>query len=518
MADIWRSIQEATFVVADLSGRNPNVLYELGLAHAVQKPAVLLSQQIDDIPFDLRSIRCLIYQNERSSREALRSHLIKSVTKLVLDLKIDPKRGAEQYAVLSRGLNIDDSRIDLSAPESKALKAIKSGDPKQKLRALKALVEFSKRDNARIESPTVMETVLNELKSPYDEIKLTAIEFIGKHGSSVHSYRVHEFLENSNPALQTAAINAISELHDENAVQPLLQMLSQTRVRSVRKVLIEALGKIGNEETIAYCLQQLRPAGVDESLKIEALEILGDLDRDDSIEIMTSLDLKTLSLRAKGCLADQIAKFTCPPELLCQKLENLVLKLARDKNAGVKGRAFASWCLRSLGEEAFLSRDRLWSILRRQNSEVVAAFFDALTMYDPFIPNDERHLLELAGRLPLFRSRVVYAIHEIGGPDAVRFMLSFLKQNSRGEDRQWALVYFARIPSVLARDECKKEMQCGTELFRRFLAATCLAKLGVDEAKAFLIKNASNPDVYPWVKEIARPILANKAKARKASE
>ena len=42
--DIWQAINAADFVIADITGRNPNVLYELGLAHALAKPVLILSR------------------------------------------------------------------------------------------------------------------------------------------------------------------------------------------------------------------------------------------------------------------------------------------------------------------------------------------------------------------------------------------------------------------------------------------------------------------------------------------
>jgi len=57
--DIWASIREARIVVAELSGRNPNVMYEIGLAHAIGKPIVLLTRNEEDIP--LRSSQPTIH-------------------------------------------------------------------------------------------------------------------------------------------------------------------------------------------------------------------------------------------------------------------------------------------------------------------------------------------------------------------------------------------------------------------------------------------------------------------------
>lgn len=63
--DITKCIFNARLIVADVSGRNPNVLYELGLAHAAKKPVVILVQDELDVPFDLRHIRYLKYSERK---------------------------------------------------------------------------------------------------------------------------------------------------------------------------------------------------------------------------------------------------------------------------------------------------------------------------------------------------------------------------------------------------------------------------------------------------------------------
>ncbi len=59
--DIWNYLRAARIVVAELSGRNPNVMYEVGLAHALGKPCILLTREQDDVPYDLRLLRYLYY-------------------------------------------------------------------------------------------------------------------------------------------------------------------------------------------------------------------------------------------------------------------------------------------------------------------------------------------------------------------------------------------------------------------------------------------------------------------------
>jgi hypothetical protein len=58
---IWSGINQAKVLVAELTSRNPNVFYELGLAHALEKPVVLISSNENDVPFDLKHIRVIYY-------------------------------------------------------------------------------------------------------------------------------------------------------------------------------------------------------------------------------------------------------------------------------------------------------------------------------------------------------------------------------------------------------------------------------------------------------------------------
>jgi hypothetical protein len=61
ISDVWNAIYQARVLIADCTGRNPNVFYELGIAHTLGKPVVLIAQSTDDIPFDIRHIRTILY-------------------------------------------------------------------------------------------------------------------------------------------------------------------------------------------------------------------------------------------------------------------------------------------------------------------------------------------------------------------------------------------------------------------------------------------------------------------------
>lgn len=63
--DIWKSICEARMIIADLTGLNPNVMYELGVGHTLGKETIIIYRKDEDIqfPFDLAHIRRIEYEN-----------------------------------------------------------------------------------------------------------------------------------------------------------------------------------------------------------------------------------------------------------------------------------------------------------------------------------------------------------------------------------------------------------------------------------------------------------------------
>jgi hypothetical protein len=87
--DVWKGIVSASFIVADVSGRNPNVMYEIGMAHTVGRPVLLMSQSVDDLPFDLRHRRCVIYSYTPRGCRKLEEDLVET-TKLLRSLSSHP--------------------------------------------------------------------------------------------------------------------------------------------------------------------------------------------------------------------------------------------------------------------------------------------------------------------------------------------------------------------------------------------------------------------------------------------
>lgn len=82
MEDIWESICVSRLVIADVTGRNANVFYELGIAHTLGKPCIVITQNQQDVPFDITARRYIHY--DPGKMVALRTRLEKTIKNILL--------------------------------------------------------------------------------------------------------------------------------------------------------------------------------------------------------------------------------------------------------------------------------------------------------------------------------------------------------------------------------------------------------------------------------------------------
>jgi hypothetical protein len=73
--DIKRQIAEAKIVIAEITAPNQNVFYELGYAHALNKPTILLAQRGKDLPFDIHSYRVIFYDDSIGGKSEVEKSL-----------------------------------------------------------------------------------------------------------------------------------------------------------------------------------------------------------------------------------------------------------------------------------------------------------------------------------------------------------------------------------------------------------------------------------------------------------
>jgi hypothetical protein len=79
ISDVWNAINRAKVIIADCTGRNPNVFYELGIAHTLGKPVILIAQSKDDIPFDVTYLRTILYDFTPRAMQKFESTLEKTL-------------------------------------------------------------------------------------------------------------------------------------------------------------------------------------------------------------------------------------------------------------------------------------------------------------------------------------------------------------------------------------------------------------------------------------------------------
>jgi hypothetical protein len=83
MNDVWEAICNAQILIADCTGRNPNVFYEIGLAHVLGKSVIFITQSSDDVPFDVRHIRFIEYKYTPRGMAEFEASLIKTIANTI---------------------------------------------------------------------------------------------------------------------------------------------------------------------------------------------------------------------------------------------------------------------------------------------------------------------------------------------------------------------------------------------------------------------------------------------------
>ncbi|MGL2964576.1 hypothetical protein ACSVH2_12210 [Flavobacterium sp. RSB2_4_14] len=79
IADIVKSLNDCSIIIAEISPDNPNVFYEVGYAHAINKPTILLCdrKKRDRLPFDISGFRTLFYEDTIAGKTAIEKNLKK---------------------------------------------------------------------------------------------------------------------------------------------------------------------------------------------------------------------------------------------------------------------------------------------------------------------------------------------------------------------------------------------------------------------------------------------------------
>lgn len=70
---------QARLIIANIDGRNPNVFYELGIAHALNKDIIIVSSSLEDVPVDVKSNRIVLHGKDQNLEPLLKDAITKAL-------------------------------------------------------------------------------------------------------------------------------------------------------------------------------------------------------------------------------------------------------------------------------------------------------------------------------------------------------------------------------------------------------------------------------------------------------
>lgn len=190
MEQIRSAIQQARICIADLTGKNPNVLYELGIAQTLGKPTVLLTQNIADIPFDLKQYRMIVY--DPASTELLKSAKValrKAIQSVLGQDRLDEARNLINSGMIRAGVAILGILLEHSLKNivlSKNLFNLKVGEHFARSLTMGKMLQLLKKaeiislDEARIlqESIVIRNKAVHELGEPSQDDAMQMLECV----------------------------------------------------------------------------------------------------------------------------------------------------------------------------------------------------------------------------------------------------------------------------------------------------------------------------------------------------
>jgi len=109
---LTRLVNEADVVVADITGNNPNVFFELGMRFALGKPLLTLTQGIEQIPFDIASHRVIAYRNSPDGLLLLRRTLRRALDLIREESAVPMPHGAQEAFTVTQAIRRADALLE----------------------------------------------------------------------------------------------------------------------------------------------------------------------------------------------------------------------------------------------------------------------------------------------------------------------------------------------------------------------------------------------------------------------
>ena len=173
--EILRKLLDAPLVICDLSTRNPNVLFELGIRQAFDKPVVLIQEEGTPSIFDIGTIRFLTYKREMQYQDVLETQ--KQLKEAILATSDANAKGKNSIVSL---LGLDVATVPVQSEEDK--KVIQNEYLLAEMRGIKEEIKMllgivsSQMSNNKIDenmqeekmaSTLVIESIIRKLSDAY---------------------------------------------------------------------------------------------------------------------------------------------------------------------------------------------------------------------------------------------------------------------------------------------------------------------------------------------------------------
>jgi len=492
IADIWESIQDASVLVADVTGRNPNVFYELGLAHASHKPVIIISQNIDDVPFDLKHLRVVVYQNTAKGRQLLSANLRKAINVV--------RAGKSAGPFTSPTEDVRGSRTRSITPKDVA--GLVNRKPQEVLKVLEKMTRDQRDKRSRPSDPEMVSAVINQLDSSYPEVQLAAIQALGALAQPVHAQALRRFLTDDNLTLTAAAARSLGDLQAFGLVPKLIRMLSDESYSGCRDALIASLGEIGGAQAIQFLCGIAKEGGRGD--RVRAIEALPRTHSGE--QALIKLDPSILDEDERSAFAGALGEVTLESERTKASAGGQLLKLMEDPSSEVRGRAMGSYCALSVPNadwKYFDDRSVMWERLGSEDGIAIEAFFERISGYEPFSTEEQHHLVALLSAHPAQCAEIAYYLKDIGNEEIARTMLQLYSNG--GIFQTWALVYFSRIAVPDAEKLLRAVVDDSTDSSHVCLAGVGLMNLGVGAAVKRVLETVFS--AHKWVQADVRDRL-----------
>jgi ATP-dependent Clp protease ATP-binding subunit ClpA len=89
LSQVWAQIRTAEVIVVDVSGQNSNVIFELGLCYGIQRCPILLTRDPSELPFNIRNLRYIQYENTAAGAHKLAEDLKTTVGEFLSAVRTD---------------------------------------------------------------------------------------------------------------------------------------------------------------------------------------------------------------------------------------------------------------------------------------------------------------------------------------------------------------------------------------------------------------------------------------------